>query len=287
MGKKAAAPAAPAAAPAEQFDMVFHVQLAHGSQTKQVRDFTNVQQLYENIAKAFDIATSDILYCTLNTHKIDMARLLGGQIGLDDFLFAHVKGTAGIAKVTKSGPALGLTISDNGAGFAFVKKIREGSIMAASSVKVGDHIQEINGTSLQGCRHFEVARMLKEIEIGSEFSVSLVSPKEGMTDVGARTAGGGSGTVAAGAGKKTLRMKKDGTAEVVEVNDVVEKLKTKIDDMLEAFVGIRDDELSGQIYDFAKAAAEADELGEKLDTNLSDFEFPDDFVLDAFELVNA
>ena len=51
--------------------------------------------------------------------------------------------------------------------------------------------------------------MLKEIEIGSEFSVSLVSPKEGMTDVGARTAGGGSGTVAAGAGKKTLRMKKD------------------------------------------------------------------------------
>ena len=40
-------------------------------------------------------------------------------------------------------------------------------------------------------------------------------------------------------------------------------------------------------YDFAKAAAEADELGEKLDTNLSDFEFPDDFVLDVFELVEA
>ena len=33
-----------------------------------------------------------ILYCTLNTHKVDMTRLLGGQIGLDDFLFAHVKG---------------------------------------------------------------------------------------------------------------------------------------------------------------------------------------------------
>ena len=32
-----------------------------------------------------------ILYCTLNTHKVDMTRLLGGQIGLDDFLFAHVK----------------------------------------------------------------------------------------------------------------------------------------------------------------------------------------------------
>ena len=33
-----------------------------------------------------------ILFCTLNTHKIDMKMLLGGQIGLDDFIFAHIKG---------------------------------------------------------------------------------------------------------------------------------------------------------------------------------------------------
>ena len=95
----------------------------------QVRDFTNVKQLYESIAKAFGIATTDILYCTLNTHKIDMARLLGGQIGLDDFLFAHVKGSEKSTKVNKDGPALGLTISDNGAGYAFIKKIRDDSIM--------------------------------------------------------------------------------------------------------------------------------------------------------------
>ena len=58
-----------------------------------------------------------------------MTRLLGGQIGLDDFLFAHVKGDTKNVKVLKDGPALGLTISDNGAGFAFIKKIREDSIM--------------------------------------------------------------------------------------------------------------------------------------------------------------
>jgi hypothetical protein len=97
----------------------------------QVRDFTNVKQLYESIAKAFGIATTDILYCTLNTHKIDMTRLLGGQIGLDDFLFAHVKGEEKATKVNKDGPALGLTISDNGAGYAFIKKIREDSIMVS------------------------------------------------------------------------------------------------------------------------------------------------------------
>lgn len=34
-----------------------------------------------------------ILFCTLNTHKVDMNKLLGGQIGLDDFIFAHRKGT--------------------------------------------------------------------------------------------------------------------------------------------------------------------------------------------------
>jgi hypothetical protein len=33
-----------------------------------------------------------ILFCTLNTHKVDMTHLLGGQIGLDDFIFAHRKG---------------------------------------------------------------------------------------------------------------------------------------------------------------------------------------------------
>ena len=62
MPKKGALPEAPAggAPAAEQFDMVFHVQLAHGSPTRQVRDFTNVKQLYESIAKAFGIATNDV-----------------------------------------------------------------------------------------------------------------------------------------------------------------------------------------------------------------------------------
>ena len=43
---------------------------------------------------------------------------------------------------------------------------------------VGDHIQAINGTDLTGCRHFEVARMLKEIPIGSQFTMTLVEPKK-------------------------------------------------------------------------------------------------------------
>merc|ERR1711935_1144259 len=46
-------------------------------------------------------------------------------------------------------------------------------------------------------------------------------------------------------------------------------------------------ELSQTIYDKAKAAGEADVFAEELDKALSDFEFPDDFVLDVFDKVNA
>ena len=142
-----------------------------------------------------------------------------------------------------------------------------------------------NGTDLTGCKHFEVARMLTEIPIGSEFALELVSPQVGMGGVAERGAVGGSGNVAAGAGKKTLRMKKDGTAVVEVVDDVAVKKKTAVDDMLEEHVGIRDAELCAMIYDLAKEASDADEFAGKLDEKLSDFEFPDDFVLDSYELV--
>ncbi len=58
--KPVPAPPPAAAAPAEQFDMVFHCQLAHGSPTRQIRDFANVKQLYEAIGKAFGIKATDV-----------------------------------------------------------------------------------------------------------------------------------------------------------------------------------------------------------------------------------
>ena len=118
-----------------------------------------------------------ILFCTLNTHKIDMTRLLGGQIGLEDFIFAHIRGQPKVVDLDKTEDALGLTITDNGAGFAFIKRIKEGSIIdQIEGINVGDHIEKINDKSMVGCRHFEVAKMLKEIPRGSTFSLRLVEP---------------------------------------------------------------------------------------------------------------
>ena len=92
--KKGALPDAPKEAPAtEQFDMVFHVQLAHGSPTRQVRDFTNVKQLYESIAKAFGIPTTDV-----RLHHA-LVRLL---YGMHLLLRAHARLAEGSSSSVKS-----------------------------------------------------------------------------------------------------------------------------------------------------------------------------------------
>ncbi|KAG9334088.1 hypothetical protein JZ751_009180 [Albula glossodonta] len=117
-----------------------------------------------------------ILFCTLNTHKIDMEKLLGGQIGLEDFIFAHIKGLKKEVEVYKAEDALGLTITDNGAGYAFIKRIKEGSVVdAVKVICVGDHIECINGKNIVGSRHYEVARMLKDLPRDQTFTLKLLS----------------------------------------------------------------------------------------------------------------
>ena len=41
-------------------ELLFHCQLAHGSATKQVKDFSNVKELYLKIADAFELNKDDV-----------------------------------------------------------------------------------------------------------------------------------------------------------------------------------------------------------------------------------
>lgn len=41
---------------------------------------------------------------------------------------------------------------------------------------VGDHIECINGKNIVGMRHYEVARMLKELPKDQSFTIKLVEP---------------------------------------------------------------------------------------------------------------
>jgi hypothetical protein len=50
-------------------------------------------------------------------------------------------------------------------------------------LQVGDHIEKINSENLVGRRHFEVAKMLKEIPRNSTFVLRLVEPlKDGFSE---------------------------------------------------------------------------------------------------------
>jgi hypothetical protein len=63
-------------------------------------------------------------------------------------------------------------------GYCFIKRIKEGSVVdrLKTLVKLGDHIEKINDKSLIGARHFEVAKMLKDIPVGTTFKMRLVEP---------------------------------------------------------------------------------------------------------------
>ncbi|XP_048833235.1 PDZ domain-containing protein GIPC3 [Brienomyrus brachyistius] len=264
--------------------LVFHTQLAHGSPTGRIHGFTNVKELYAKIAEVFNISPSEILFCTLNSHKVDMQKLLGGQIGLEDFIFAHVRGETKEVEVTKTEDALGLTITDNGAGYAFIKRIKEGStIDLLKTVCVGDHIEAINDQSIVGCRHYEVARMLKEQTRGVPFTLRLVEPKKAFDMIGQRTRAPKSSEGKIVSGKETLRLRSKGTATVQEVpNEFEERATKKVDDLLESYMGIRDLELAATIVEAGKDKKNPDDFAEALDSVLGDFAFPDVFLFDVW-----
>lgn len=263
--------------------LVFHCQLAQGSPTGIISGFTNVKELYQKIAQCYDMLPADILFCTLNTHKVDMTHLLGGQIGLDDFIFAHRKGRPKEIEICKSEDALGLTITDNGAGYAFIKRIKEGSIISKIPyIEVGDHIEKIDGESLVGCRHFEVANTLKSIPKGKTFILRVVEPlKAGFANIGPRSGPGSGKKASYGSGKQTLRLRANGPAEVGEVDDVRSRAEENINNLLENFMGINDSELASQIWELSEGKSNTMELAEAIDnSDLEAFGFTDDFIID-------
>ncbi|CAG0915725.1 unnamed protein product, partial [Notodromas monacha] len=236
----------PQIVPVTRPKLQFHCQLAHGSPTGILAGFSNVKELYQMIASCYNLPVSEILFCTLNTHKVDMNKLLGGQIALDDFIFAHKKGQAKEIEITKIDDALGLTITDNGAGYAFIKRIRDESVIdKIKLIQVGDHLERINDKSLIGCRHFEVAKMLKDIPKGTNFVIRLIEPlRAGFANIGPRTDPRGTKKPGYGSGKETLRLRANAPATVQEApDDVVESAISKINSLLENFLGINDSDL--------------------------------------------
>ncbi|XP_044134672.1 PDZ domain-containing protein GIPC3 [Bufo gargarizans] len=269
--------------------LVFHTQLAHGSPTGKIEGFTNVKEVYAKIAEVFNISPTEILFCTLNTHKVDMQKLLGGQIGLEDFIFAHVRGETKEVEITKTEDALGLTITDNGAGYAFIKRIKEGSITdRLKTVNVGDNIEAINDHTIVGCRHYEVAKMLRELPKSERFMLRLVQPKRAFDMIGQR--GKPNKCASEGKisnGKETLRLRNKGMATLEEQpTDREEEVTRMVDALLESYMGIHDMELATTLVETAKEKTTPEEFGQEIDNLLGEFAFPAELILEVWEAIN-
>ncbi|UJR25405.1 hypothetical protein I4U23_006752 [Adineta vaga] len=271
----------------EQTKLVFHCQLAHGSPTGLVTGFNNIKELHQKIADCFEISASTILFCTLNTHKIDMSKLIGGQINLEDFIFAHVKGQPKEIEVIKSETAIGLTITDNNAGYAFIKRIVEGSVAdrMKNLIKIGDHIEKINDQSVVGVRHFEVAKILKSIPVGSKFQLRLVEPNSFGFQIEPAKRGRKSGDVKSGT--KTLRFKADGKASIEDVDDTMLQAVDCINGLLEKYMNVSDSDLAQQIWDLSKNKKNPSDFAIAIDNSeLGSFNFTDEFIFDLWAAID-
>ncbi|NXW59538.1 GIPC1 protein, partial [Eurystomus gularis] len=227
---------------------------------------------------------TQVMFCTLNTHKVDMEKLLGGQIGLEDFIFAHTKGQRKEVEVFKSEEALGLTITDNGAGYAFIKRIREGSVIDRIPViSVGDMIEAIDGRSLVGARHYEVAKMLKELPRGRTFALQLTEPRKafGGSQLGALGAyweDWGCGGVSMGCPHPGHPSTPESRWGCLGVQDF---------SVLSIMVVLWDTGSTGSpttatMVELGRDARDPDALAQALDSQLGDFAFPDEFVFDVW-----
>ncbi|XP_003784349.1 PDZ domain-containing protein GIPC2-like [Otolemur garnettii] len=270
--------------------LVFWTLLAHGSPAYQVEGFSSIQELYAKIADMFGISPSEILYCTSNTPKVDMERLTGGQIGLNDFIFAHVRGRKKEVRLCKSEDSPDLILSDNGAGCVFIKRIRDGGIIhLVQTICVGDHIESINGESVVGWCHYAVAQKFKELKKWEHFTMTLIEPKK-APEIQPRSKAGKSLAEQLPEGenlpRKSLRLRSKGTAIIEEMPSGAEaKAIERIDDLLELYMGIQDADLATEIFEAGKDKDTSEELVKALKEVLEDFIFPEEVVPDVWKAI--
>lgn len=82
-------------------------------------------------------------------------------------------------------------------------------------MKVGDHIEKLNNELMVGKRHFDVAKILKEIPKGSTFTIRLIEPlRSGFNSIAPKGSTRSTKKASFGTGRETLRFKAGGEAEI-------------------------------------------------------------------------
>uniref|UniRef100_A0A0N4ZNV5 PDZ domain-containing protein n=1 Tax=Parastrongyloides trichosuri TaxID=131310 RepID=A0A0N4ZNV5_PARTI len=267
----------------------FECSLAHGSSIAFISGFKNLPELYLNISKAFNISPDDILYCTANSMKVEPSAFITNNVNIGDTIYVHVKGQRKEVQLTKTGDALGITITDNGAGYCFVKKIKPGSTSALASpaIAIGDHIEKINGTPMIGMTHCNVARILRNISVGETFVLRLIEPlKSGFSQISTRgNRIPGKSTTGITSGMETLRFKANGEAVIQEAPD--QMIILAMNEIFESYLGLHDDELALSMWELGRGCNNILEFTEQINkSDMASIEFPDELIFDMWGVVD-
>lgn len=105
-----------------------------------------------------------------------MDSLLGNYLSLGDLIVVHMCGDNKQLRIKKTHEYLGLTITDNGNGRAFVKKVNSKENSIEDMIKPGDHIAGINSESTIGMQHYQVAKAIREVPENNFFTLHLIEP---------------------------------------------------------------------------------------------------------------
>lgn len=102
--------------------------------------------------------------------------MLGNYLSLGDLIVVHMCGESKDLRIKKTQEYLGLTITDNGNGRAFVKKVNSKEDSIGEIIKPGDHIAAINNESTIGMQHYQVAKAIREVPESNFFTLHLIEP---------------------------------------------------------------------------------------------------------------
>ncbi|KAE9419818.1 hypothetical protein Angca_008987 [Angiostrongylus cantonensis] len=267
-------------------NLKFCCQLAHGSPTAIISNFTSIDELFQSIADCFNISADDIIFCTVNTFKIDMDKLFAGSLGYADMLFAHIKGQAIEVELTKTEGMFGITVSDNGRCRSFIKRLKENSIVsrARPALAVGQLIECIDGVNVTGMRHFEVVRILRNMPIGKTFILRVVSPKQsGFQQIASRSTASRKKNV--NDGMQTLRFKATGGV-VIEEGVVDKEMIGRLNEILDSYLGVQDDQMAQSLWELALSCKTLPDMSKAVkESELSVFDFPEELVFDMWGVV--
>lgn len=201
---------------------------------------------------------------------------------------------------------LGLTIVENGAGKSIIKKIDPSSVSARAdpALQLGDFVEQINGVPMEGKRHFQVTRMLRQIPVGATITLRLVSPhRSGFSFISKRETSRLASPKALGSGTDTIRFRANGQA-VVQVrfslnfifcscdavlglfyNSLQEAPNRVVIDKLNAvfdqYLGLHDDDLAQTVMEIGRSCDNLLDMGERIRASeIGIFQLPDELVFD-------